>query len=633
MAKVDELYKLTVEIGAKVDGLKSGLNKGKRELNLFGGQAKRIGALIAGAFTISKLSQFTLETIKLAGEAQGVEYAFKRIGNLAALENLRKATRGTVSNLELMRKSVQASNLGVDVNKLGVLFEFAARRAQETGESVDYLVNSITLGIGRRSIMILDNLGLTSDRIREKLHGVGFAASSSLEATAAVAEIAAEELKKMGEPILTAKDRFEQLHANVQNLRIELGENLLPAAEAVLEVINQLFADSPIRKAGDATEKLVNNLKKLPAENRIAALNTSLFKTTMQLADLMVEKQIIEKQPIFQRDFQRLNEVNKQMRGIRMYLEQFGTFTDAGLFVKDEERINSFLKTLSGEGGIPKSIGLIESLIAEITLLDEAIKKEPDLSKLKKLEKQYKDLEKQLTDLYNAYLKVASAPANPRGASEDYFSAKNAEELNQQKKDQLEIETRLYKSRKDNAEYELENSRELATRMGININQAKDYGLVYEQLNVLMNSLWSNAIEGVDNYKDAFLGAIRKTIAALIAEGVATVVGKALKSVPFPYNLIVAAGAGAAAAGLFNAVVPKFSTGGIAPGNAQGDKTLIGVNGGEMILNNNQQASLFKMLQGGMIGQNLRISGTFRQRGRDLVAVINEENKYANQIY
>lgn len=44
--------------------------------------------------------------------------------------------------------------------------------------------------------------------------------------------------------------------------------------------------------------------------------------------------------------------------------------------------------------------------------------------------------------------------------------------------------------------------------------------------------------------------------------------------------------------------LPKMSTGGVFAGNAHGDMNLARVNGGEMILNKNQQARLFSILDG-----------------------------------
>ena len=50
--------------------------------------------------------------------------------------------------------------MGIDIQKLPDLLKFASIRAMETGQSVDYMVSSIVTGLGRKSPLILDNLGL-----------------------------------------------------------------------------------------------------------------------------------------------------------------------------------------------------------------------------------------------------------------------------------------------------------------------------------------------------------------------------------------------------------------------------------------------------------------------------------------
>ena len=145
MPKISELL---VSINAKTDKLEKGLGKAEKEVSGFGKQVTKIGGLIASAFAVSKVAAFTTEITNLAGQAEGVENAFKRIADADTLNDLREATRGTVSDLELMKRTVLASNLGLPVENLAKLFEFASRRAQETGENVDYLVNSVVFCLG-----------------------------------------------------------------------------------------------------------------------------------------------------------------------------------------------------------------------------------------------------------------------------------------------------------------------------------------------------------------------------------------------------------------------------------------------------------------------------------------------------
>lgn len=67
--------------------------------------------------------------------------------------------------------------------------------------------------------------------------------------------------------------------------------------------------------------------------------------------------------------------------------------------------------------------------------------------------------------------------------------------------------------------------------------------------------------QSAEEAKDAVLNALRQEIAAQIAAGIANAVKGALATVPFPFNLIAAAGAGAAAGALFSKIVPSFNSG------------------------------------------------------------------------
>ena len=101
----------------------------------------------------------------------------------------------------------------------------------------------------------------------------------------------------------------------------------------------------------------------------------------------------------------------------------------------------------------------------------------------------------------------------------------------------------------------------------------------------------------------------------------ATASGAKLK---FPFNLVaIAVGVAAVMAALAN-IGGAFATGGIVGGSGasttMGDNTLIRVNRGEMVLNNRQQARLFKMLDGGLSLNTTSTGGTvdFRISGSNL---------------
>lgn len=73
------------------------------------------------------------------------------------------------------------------------------------------------------------------------------------------------------------------------------------------------------------------------------------------------------------------------------------------------------------------------------------------------------------------------------------------------------------------------------------------------------------AVESAENEQEAIRGvlnAIRDAIRQRIMEAIAAVVSKALLTVPFPFNLIVGAAAGAGAQALFDKLVPQAADGG-----------------------------------------------------------------------
>ena len=112
------------------------------------------------------IGELISQSAELAQEAEGVTIAFERLGRPELMNQLKEATHGTVSELELMKAAVKFDDFKLNVEELGTLLAFAQQKAKDTGQSVDYMVDSIVTGLGRQSLMILDNLGLSAADIR-----------------------------------------------------------------------------------------------------------------------------------------------------------------------------------------------------------------------------------------------------------------------------------------------------------------------------------------------------------------------------------------------------------------------------------------------------------------------------------
>jgi hypothetical protein len=164
----------------------------------FGQVISAVKTFIAVGFA-REVVNISLEMAKLSGNVEGVSRAFNRLpGAEAVLINLREATHGAVTDLELMQRALKAVNFGISLSALPSLLEFAAVRAQQTGVSVDYMVSSIVDGIGRKSLRVLDNLQISQSRIKEEMHGISLEAASVAQVSEAMGRIATEELNKMG---------------------------------------------------------------------------------------------------------------------------------------------------------------------------------------------------------------------------------------------------------------------------------------------------------------------------------------------------------------------------------------------------------------------------------------------------
>lgn len=200
--------------GGKLDGM----------LQVFGGNLMTKGAgLVAGL--VGEMKDAVDQGIELAKQGEGIRIAFERLGRGDILDGLREATHGTVSDIELMKAAVKFNDFRLPVEELGTMLAFAQQKAKDTGQSIDYMVDSIVTGLGRKSLMILDNLGLSAAEIKEKMAETG-------DMTKAVGEIIREQMQKAGDYVETAADRAAKQNVMLQNKMEELGRKFLPLKEA-----------------------------------------------------------------------------------------------------------------------------------------------------------------------------------------------------------------------------------------------------------------------------------------------------------------------------------------------------------------------------------------------------------------
>ena len=205
-------------------------------INYLTGNLLTKGAELAGS-ALKKLTGSISETIdksiELAESADGITHAFEKIGTADYLQELRAATKGTVSDIELMQAAVKAKDFRIPLEDLGKYLSFAQLNAQQTGQSLDYMVDSIVTGLGRQSPQILDNLGLSASEISEKTKETG-------DFMKGVASIVEKNLAEAGETYISAADRAAQRTIELENAQLALGKALLPIKEEFTDIYGQI---------------------------------------------------------------------------------------------------------------------------------------------------------------------------------------------------------------------------------------------------------------------------------------------------------------------------------------------------------------------------------------------------------
>ena len=158
-----------------------------------GTAAGGIGALakVAGAAGLVALgiqaAQAAVELAQLGNQSIAMRASFEQMAGGAEnaatiLQSLTEASRGTISQYDLMLTANRAMLLGVadSAEEMSQLMEIAAVRGRAMGLSTTQAFNDIVTGLGRESKLILDNLGILVD-----LEGAHASYAASIGKTAA----------------------------------------------------------------------------------------------------------------------------------------------------------------------------------------------------------------------------------------------------------------------------------------------------------------------------------------------------------------------------------------------------------------------------------------------------------------
>ena len=516
------------------------------------------------------------ESAALAREAEGVQIAFSRLGDGSLLDGLRQATHGTVSDFELMKSAVKFNDFKLPVEELGTMLAFAQQKAKDTGQSVDYMVDSIVTGLGRKSLMILDNLGISASEVKEKMAETG-------DMTKAVGDIIREQMSNAGDYVETAADRATQANVELENAMLELGN-------AMRETFGY-----------DGWDTMAAGIKK-ELVGAITFTIETINEAKMRFMELLQLMGLAEKAPkpqptVPMPDGAYYEETDAQGNrlGAGRWLNGKKVQTEAADFVVTG---NKHTKSGSGRSGGRSGNGFNISSIAFNPMSDESMKYDPSQHA-------------QASGL---------RPENILGPSDEWENYKNvitdsiggiADEMNNLSFDNFH---ESYEKVGDDIDNLIKASMQQQKAMGFAAQSASNLGAALASLDDPSAKAAGQVIGAISN----------------IALGFGMAVAQASSMGPWAWLAYVAA-ATAALATTISTVhsLTGYAQGGIVEGNSYSGDNIYGgpdamVNAGELVLTKAQQSTLASQLQGGGL-QNMNLSG--RIKGTDIILSIDRSLK------
>jgi hypothetical protein len=231
-------------------------------LSSLSGVATKVAALLGAGWA----SSAAMGLAESAESASLAAKAFSAAGG--SMEEFRQQTQGMLSDARLTQKANLARTMGIGLGDVPKLAKIAQAAAATTGQSFDYLFDSIITGTARQSKMILDNLGLmiNIDKANEQYaESLGKTASqlsdaekkqAFLNAVLVEGERITQDLSDAG---LSSESVFSKFSAASENTSRVIGSVLVPVFQSLFRLLAPGFEG--VRKFGQAWDELNPKVK------------------------------------------------------------------------------------------------------------------------------------------------------------------------------------------------------------------------------------------------------------------------------------------------------------------------------------------------------------------------------------
>lgn len=600
-----------------------------------------LGGITAGVNLADWFSNSVKEGVRLAEAGEGIRLAFDRLNKGNLLAKLREETHGTVTDIELMKQAVKFNDFNLDVESMGKMLAYAQLKAKDTGESIDYMVNSITTGLGRKSLPILDNLGLSAAEIKEEMAKGG-------DMVTAVTKIIEKRMKEAGDYVDTAADRAKKRETELQNNLEELGRTFQPLSEASatfwhsLEIgaIQALNSLAPVINKLTEAGRILNQFNNMGGDAKVNRMIANLGDGTTQGQKNMYHNQV--------KEFKRYINERKQ------YLKDYQDW-EKNKSIAAYDRLAAYRKTHSNwmYGDVKEEMEAGEKMLAEYQRKAQNIFKSNSNSPAttptgtttttsSKKNKVYAEgslgwYQQKISELQDKLKDVTS--------SKEYQAIKD--EIGRHKGAMNDISADFMSSifgDKANfagsaIEQTLKEMQDVATKNPIHVEVKTDLPKAKASLEDITNTIGQlgSSFQGLGQALEQpaldVAGVMAQAIATII-QGYATATSQAAALGPWAWLGFSAMALGELAA-IISSVksMGAYANGGVIGGSSySGDRLVARVNSGEMILNPVQQSHLFNMINNGGAAGATNGSVHFVIKGSDLYGTLKNYNGKMNKV-
>jgi nitrogen fixation protein FixH len=229
------ILKLRDEATKRLEGVRGALQR-------FANSWKKNWLAITAAITASIMAlRKAWDLMELGAKVEQQKQAFENLASSLGMssekiiKDLRRMSGETLSTAQVMEKASQAMILGIDPSKLAKMMEISRASARAFGKDVGFMFESIAIGVGRQSKLILDNLGIivsAGDAYEKYAKTLGKSTKELTEMERkqaflnATLEAGERILRQIDTSTMTNLEKMQRLKAQWEDFAVKIGQAL-----------------------------------------------------------------------------------------------------------------------------------------------------------------------------------------------------------------------------------------------------------------------------------------------------------------------------------------------------------------------------------------------------------------------